>query len=48
MTTKYSKERKEAIPNNMPPPTNMSVAELAKTEEKRKPISVVWKKLKLE
>jgi len=33
MTTKYSKERKEAIINKMLPPSSMSVAELAKQDK---------------
>jgi len=33
MTTKYPKERKEAIINKMLPPSSMSVAELAKQEK---------------
>ena len=45
MTTKYSKERKEAIINKMLPPTSMSVAELAKQENIPYGTLYTWKQL---
>ena len=45
MTTKYSRERKEAIINKMLPPTSMSVAELAKQENIPYGTLYTWKQL---
>ncbi|MCK5354986.1 MAG: transposase [Methyloprofundus sp.] len=45
MTTKYSKERKEAIINKMLPPSSMSVTELAKQEKIPYGTLYTWKQL---
>jgi len=45
MTTKYSKERKEAIINKMLPPSSMSVPELAKQENIPYGTLYTWKQI---
>ena len=48
MTTQYPKERKDAIINKMLPPLNMSVSELAKTENIPYSTLYTWKKTYLD
>jgi len=48
MTTKYSKERKEAVLNKMLPPLSMSVPELAKQENIPYGTLYTWKQLHID